>query len=157
VGAADPAIAPDSAPFLLLLLLRRAEAACGDGGEGAGVRGGVWCDAPVSFVGGGQGVPYEFGAWRGVKMQLHFHSFRPILPRSPSLWCPRGSHLPPSRAASTASARPYALTASPQGFTSQRQAAQPARTRLISLAPSATPHMGLSSTKRDHRLRAIAP
>ena len=110
MGAADPAIRPDSAPFLLLLLLRRAEAACGDGGEGAGVRGGVWCDAPVSFVGGGQGVPYEFGAWRGVKMQLHFHSFRPILPRSPSLWCPRGSHLPPSRAASTASARPYALT-----------------------------------------------
>ena len=46
---------------------------------------------------------------------------------------------------------------STEGFTSQRQPTQPVRTRLISLAPSATPHMGLSSTKRDHRLRAIAP
>jgi len=53
VVAPDPASTADSVLVLALLLLRRAEAACGDGGEGAGVRGGIWCDAPVSFVGGG--------------------------------------------------------------------------------------------------------
>ena len=39
VGAADPAIAANSARFLLLLLAHRPEAAGCDGGEGAGVRG----------------------------------------------------------------------------------------------------------------------
>ena len=69
----------DSVLVLALLLLRRAEAACGDGGEGAGERGWVCASGLPSFVGGGWRVRELWGRGGGGKMQLHFHHSRPIL------------------------------------------------------------------------------
>ena len=69
----------DSVLVLALLLLRRAEAAGCDGGEGAGERGWVCCDGLPSFVGGGWRVRELWGRGGGGKMQLHFHN-SPSLP-----------------------------------------------------------------------------